>query len=171
MCFRCPIGWGINMSSATLEFTDEETEAQSCLPTSLWRTGKSKGCPRTRGGSIQAPSTPGAEAFAFRCFPAPSPGFLPSTALLSFIHHHGWGPSLAVGSDPRDGSSWHCDDAWAGADCCACGLPAVESGDDYVNVPDSGESADASLGEWLVVPLTHLLGKVLSPLGVGLPSL
>lgn len=32
------------------------------------------------------------------------------------------------------------------------GLSTVESGDDYVNVPESGGSADASLGKWLAPP-------------------
>lgn len=31
-------------------------------------------------------------------------------------------------------------------------FPVVESGEDYVNVPESEENADASLGEWLVSP-------------------
>ncbi|XP_070088155.1 linker for activation of T-cells family member 1 isoform X3 [Equus przewalskii] len=44
---------------------------------------------------------------------------------------------------------------------------SMESGEDYVNVPESEESADASLGEWLVSPWcplrVHLLSLTLTP--------
>lgn len=43
--------------------------------------------------------------------------------------------------------------------------PAVESGEDYVNVPESEESADVSLGEWPVPPRVPLPSPTLTCCG------
>lgn len=49
--------------------------------------------------------------------------------------------------------------------------PAVESGEDYVNVPESEESADVSLGEWPVPPRVPLPSPTLTAVALFLSVL